>query len=40
MGRLKFIEEHILFALKQAGARQLLGDVCRQTGVSKTTSYV
>ena len=30
MKKSKFTEEQILFALKQADAGQLVGDVCRQ----------
>lgn len=40
MKRLKFTEEQILFALKQADAGQPVGDVCRQKGVSEATFYV
>jgi len=40
MKKSKFTEEQILFALKQAEAGQLVGDVCRQMGVSEATFYV
>lgn len=40
MKKSKFTEEQILFALKQADAGQLVGDVCRQMGVSEATFYV
>jgi putative transposase len=40
MKKLKFTEEQVLFALKQAEAGQPVGDVCRQMGVSEATFYV
>ena len=40
MKKSKFTEEQILFALKQADAGQLVGDVCRQMGVSEATFYL
>ena len=40
MKKSKFTEEQILFALKRADAGQLVGDVCRQMGVSEATFYV
>jgi putative transposase len=40
MKKSKFTEEQILFALKQAEAGQLVGDVCRQMGISEATFYV
>lgn len=38
--RSKFTEEQILFALKQAETGQVVGDVCRQMGISEATFYV
>jgi putative transposase len=38
--RSKFTEEQILFALKHADARQPVGHVCRQLGISEATFYV
>jgi putative transposase len=40
MKRSKFTEEQILFALKQAETGQVVGDVCRQMGISEATFYV
>jgi hypothetical protein len=40
MKKSKFSEEQILFALKQADAGQVVGDVCRQMGISEATFYV
>ena len=40
MKRSRFTEEQVLFALKQAEAGQLVGDVCRQMGISEVTFYV
>jgi putative transposase len=40
MKRSKFTEEQMLFALKQAETAQVVGDVCRQMGISEATFYV
>ncbi len=40
MKKSRFTEEQILFALKSAAAGKLVGDVCRQMGVSEATFYV
>lgn len=40
MKKSKFTEQQILFALKQAEAGQVVGDVCRQMGISEATFYV
>lgn len=40
MKKSKYTEEQILFALKQVDGGQLVGDVCRQMGISEATYYV
>ena len=39
MKRSKFSEEQIAYALRQAESGTLVGDVCRQLGVSEATFY-
>lgn len=36
----RYTEEQILFALKQAEAGRVVGDVCRQMGISEATFYI
>jgi putative transposase len=40
MNKSKFSEEQIAYALRQADSGTLVGDVCRQLGVSEATFYV
>ena len=40
MKKSKFSEEQIAYALRQADSGTLVGDVCRQLGVSEATFYV
>jgi putative transposase len=40
MKRSRYSEEKILYALKQAEGGTLVGDVCRQMGISEATFYV
>ena len=39
MKRLKFSEEHVAYALRQAESGTAVGDVCRQVGISEATFY-
>jgi putative transposase len=39
MKRLKFSEEQVAYALRQAESGTPVGDVCRQLGVSEATFY-
>jgi putative transposase len=39
MKRSKFSEEQIVYAIRQAEAGTLVGDLCRQIGVSDATFY-
>ena len=39
MNRSKFSEEQVAYALRQAESGTLVGDVCRQLGVSEATFY-
>jgi len=39
MKRLKFTEEQVVYALRQAEAGTPVGDLCRQLGVSEATFY-
>jgi putative transposase len=39
MKRSKFSEEQIIYAIRQAEAGSLHGDLCRQLGVSNMTFY-
>jgi len=39
MKKSRFIEQQILFALKQGDAGQPIADVCRQMGISEATYY-
>ena len=40
MKKSKFSEEQIAYALRQTDSGTLVGDVCRQLGVSEATFYV
>jgi putative transposase len=40
MKRSKFSEEQVTYALRQVESGTLVGDVCRQLGVSEATFYV
>lgn len=40
MKKSRYTEEQILFALKQAEAGQVVGDVCRQMGTGEATFYI
>ena len=40
MGKSRFTEEQITFALRQADSGVPVADVCRQMGVSEATFYV
>ena len=39
MKRSKFSEEQIVYAIRQAESGTLVGDLCRQLGVSDATFY-
>lgn len=40
MKRSKFSDEQVTFALRQHDAGTLVGDICRQLGVSEANFYV
>jgi putative transposase len=40
MKKSRYTEEQILYTLKQSEAGQVVGDVCRQMGISEATFYI